>query len=108
MGRGVCRRMEKRDDDYFKCFDTSLVISNMLTWRLPPNTARSFSSALIMVRFFASWSLFFLMYAQSFFVTSVRGIAFPPTTSASVADGFIGFMNAGFGFRPLAAAFFFA
>ena len=35
---------------YLRCFETSFVISNMLTWRLPPNTARSLSSALIIVR----------------------------------------------------------
>jgi hypothetical protein len=39
------------------------------------------------------------MYAQSFFVTSVRGIALEPTTSERVADGCIGFMNAALGFR---------
>jgi hypothetical protein len=45
------------------------------------------------------------MYAQSFFVTSVRGIAFEPTTSASAGLGVITFMNAAFGFLAL---FFFA
>jgi hypothetical protein len=34
-------------------------------------------------------------------VTSVRGIALEPITAASVALGFIGFMNAAFGLRPL-------
>jgi hypothetical protein len=38
-------------------------------------------------------------------VTSVRGIELPPMTAASVELGAIGFMNAGFGLRPL---FFFA
>jgi hypothetical protein len=38
-------------------------------------------------------------------VTSVRGIGFEPTTSASFALGVTGFMNAAFGFR---ADFFFA
>jgi hypothetical protein len=38
-------------------------------------------------------------------VTSVRGIGLPPITAASVALGFIGFMNAAFGLRAL---FFFA
>src|SRR4051812_42643433 len=54
---------------YLRCLPTSLVISNMLTFALPPNTSLSASSALICRRFFASCSLFFLMYAQSFFVT---------------------------------------
>ena len=46
---------------YLICFETSLVISNMLTDFLPPKTTLSLSSALICVRFLASWSLFFLM-----------------------------------------------
>jgi hypothetical protein len=46
------------------------------------------------------------MYAHSFFVTSVRGIGFAPTTSASVALGVTGRMKAAFGFRVL--VFFFA
>jgi hypothetical protein len=43
-------------------------------------------------------------------VTSVRGWALEPMTAASVALGFIGFMNAAFGLRFLPAffAFFFA
>jgi hypothetical protein len=39
------------------------------------------------------------MYCQSFLVTSVRGRALLPTTSAKAADGCIGFMNAAFGLR---------
>src|SRR5262245_58047714 len=70
----------------------------MLTDPFPPNTALSLSSALIIRLFFLSWRPFFLMYAQSFFVTSVRGIAFAPTTSASVALGVTGFMKAALGF----------
>jgi hypothetical protein len=52
------------------------------------------------------------MYAQIFLVTSVRGSALLPTTSASVLLGVIAFMNAAFGFRFVAlradffAAFF--
>lgn len=46
---------------YLICFETSLVISNMLTDFLPPKTTLRLSSALICVRFLASWSLFFLM-----------------------------------------------
>jgi hypothetical protein len=38
----------------------------------------------------------------------VRGIAPLPITAASVAVGFIGFMNAAFGLRFLPFAFFFA
>src|SRR5258708_2514414 len=77
----------------------------MLTVALPPNTAFSASSALIMRLFFLSCRPFFLMYAHSFLVTSVRGIGFDPTTSASLSLGWTGFMNAAFGFR-FAAAFF--
>jgi hypothetical protein len=40
-------------------------------------------------------------------VTSVRGIAFEPTTSASVALGVTGLMKAAFGFR-FDPPFFFA
>src|SRR4029453_18688603 len=46
---------------YRRCFETSLVISNILTWLLPLNTGRSESSALIMVRFFLSWQPCFLI-----------------------------------------------
>jgi hypothetical protein len=44
------------------------------------------------------------MYAHSRLVTSVRGIGFEPTTSASAALGVTGFMNAALGLR---AGFFF-
>src|SRR6476469_1915097 len=93
---------------YLRCLFTSFVISNIETCPLPPKTGLSLSSALIMRRFFASCRLFFLMYCQSFLVTSVRGIGFAPTTDASRADGVIGFMNAGFGARLVffAGAFF--
>jgi hypothetical protein len=46
---------------YFRCLFTSLVISNMLTLLLPPNTPLSAGSALIMRRFFGSCRSFFLM-----------------------------------------------
>src|ERR687884_662219 len=39
------------------------------------------------------------MYAQSFFVISVRGIGLEPTTAASCGLGVMGRMNAGFGAR---------
>src|SRR4029079_7554553 len=87
------------------CFETSLVISNMLTCALPPNTGFSVSSDLIIRLFFLSWRPFFLMYAHSFLVISVRGIGFEPTTSLNAALGCTGFMNAAFGFRLLAAFF---
>src|SRR4029077_9973292 len=46
---------------YFRCLFTSLVISNMLTEDLPPNTTLSGASALIIRLFFLSCSPFFLM-----------------------------------------------
>src|SRR6185437_8448007 len=65
-------------------------------------------SATIMRRSFGSWRLLRLMYPQSFFVISVRGIGLFPTTAPSAADGCIAFMNAAFGVRlaPFFAAFF--
>src|SRR4249920_1695888 len=74
----------------------------MLTDALPPKTAFSGPSALIMRLFFLSCRPFFLMYAHSFLVTSVRGIGFDPTTSASLSLGCTGFMNAAFGLRFVA------
>src|SRR5260221_14493607 len=88
---------------YLRCLLTSLVISNMLTCALPPNTGFSMSSDLIIRLFFLSCRPFFLMYAHSFLVTSVRGIGFEPTTSDSAALGCTGFMKAAFGFRLLFA-----
>src|SRR5437867_12562338 len=102
----IChQRLAISHSRYLRCLFTSLVISNMLTWDLPANTGFSVSSDLIIRRFFWSCSLFFLMYAQSFLVTSVRGIGFEPTTSLSAALGCTGLMNAAFGFRLLAAFF---
>src|SRR5262245_13356427 len=80
-------------------------MAHMFTDDLPPNTALSLSSSLIIRLFFLSCRPFFLMYAHSFLVTSVRGIAFAPTTSASVPLGVTGLMKAAFGLR---AVFFFA
>src|SRR5688572_18561349 len=71
----------------------------MLTVDLLANTALSVPSALIIRLFFASCSLFFLMYAHSRLVTSVRGIGLEPTTSASAADGVTGAMKAAFARR---------
>src|SRR3954470_17434131 len=45
---------------YFRCWARCLFISNMVT-RFLPNTAWSFSSAMISRLFCGSWSLFFLM-----------------------------------------------
>ena len=84
---------------YFRCFETSLVISNMLTWLLPLNTGLSASSALIMILFFLSCRPRFLIYAQSFFVSSGRDSGVEPTTAASLSSGWTGFMKAGFGLR---------
>ncbi len=55
-----------------RCLLTSLVISNMLTWSFL-KIALSAASALMLRRFFESCRPFRLMYAHSFFVTSVRG-----------------------------------
>ena len=41
----------------------------------------------------------FLMYAQSFFVSSGRDSGVEPTTAASLSSGWTGFMKAGFGLR---------
>src|SRR5690606_5738389 len=94
--------------DYLRFLETSLVMSNIETWPLPPKTTLSLSSALIMRRFFLSCRLCFLMYAQSFLVSSVRGSGDAPTTAASFSFGVTGFMNAAFGLRLVAffAAFF--
>src|ERR1035437_8928833 len=77
----------------------SFVISNIDTCFLPPKTAFRFSSASIMRRFSAFCRLNFLMYSQTFFVTSVRGIGEAPITADRTADGVIGFMNAALGLR---------
>src|SRR3982751_7094065 len=84
----------------------SFVISNMETWPFL-KISRSLASALIIVRLFASWRLFFLMYSQTFFVTSVRGTGRSPMIAASELLGVIAFMNAAFGVRFLAGAFAF-
>src|SRR5262245_28047230 len=65
----------------------------MLTAFFPPKIFWSFSSGLMFLRFFASWRLYFLIYAHNFFVTSVRGIGPSPTTAASSLLGFMGCMN---------------
>src|SRR5262249_22692967 len=81
------------------------VISNIETCFLPPNTARSLSSALIIRFSLLSCRPFLRMYAQSFFTTSVRGRSLVPTTSASSLEGFSSFMKAALGLRLLAVFF---
>src|SRR5947209_1801441 len=51
---------------------------------------------------------FFLMYAQTFLMTSVRGSGAAPTILASASVGVMAFMKPAFGFRAdfLAAVFF--
>ena len=51
----------KGGDRYLTCPETSLVISNIVTVFLPLKTTFSAASALMLVLFFSSWSLFFLM-----------------------------------------------
>ena len=58
--RGRPRR-SKVAKDQLRCLFTSLVMSNIETWLLPPNTGRSFSSALIARRFLESCRPFRLM-----------------------------------------------
>ena len=59
--RRSCSRPRAAGSAYFRCFATSLVISNMFTVDLPPKTPFSAVSALIIRLFFGSCSLFFLM-----------------------------------------------
>ena len=90
---------------YDKCAEMSLVISNIDTCFLPPNTATNFASPLIMRLFASSCNLCFLMYSQIFLVTSVRGIGSAPITAAKTGDKVIGFMKAEFAFLAAGAAF---
>src|SRR5438270_7517060 len=71
---------------------------------LLPKMGSNLSSARISRLFFGFWSLFFLMCAQIFFVTSLRGSGCAPTTFARSSEGCMGFMKALFEF-PLLAAF---
>jgi len=52
-----CPARRDSKESYFRCLLTSLVISNIETCFLPPNTGLSFSSALIMRLFLLSCSL---------------------------------------------------
>lgn len=83
--------------------EMSLVNSNIVTDFFAPKIGFKAASALITVFFFSSWSLFFLMYSQTFLVISVRGTGFAPTMAANASSGWTGFMKAEFAF--LAAGF---
>src|SRR3546814_20518425 len=63
------------DRHQLMCLLTSLVISNMLTLDLPPKTFFSCSSSLILLRFFWSCSLCFLLYVQWFLLFCPPGLA---------------------------------
>src|SRR5262249_55442638 len=52
--RCAAARFSTERANYFRCFPTSFVISNMFTADLPPKTAFSVASALIMRLFLAS------------------------------------------------------
>src|SRR3989344_4192931 len=86
---------------YERWAETSLVISNMSTTDLPPNTFFRFSSALMLRLFLGSWRLLLLMYTQSFLTTSERGIGPAPTTAARSSLTLRGFINAEFSFAIL-------
>src|SRR3569832_157837 len=95
MPRGLGETIQLR------CLETSFVISNMLTVAFPPKTVFSVASALMLRLFFLSCRLFFLMYAQSFLTTSVRGSGLLPTTFARSSLGVRAFMNAAFAFLAM-------
>src|SRR5437868_9284392 len=71
---------------------------------LPPKIGCNFSSARISRLFFGFWSLFFLVCAQIFLVTSLRGSGSIPTIFARCSEGCMGFMKPLFAFA-LPAAF---
>ena len=71
---------------YFtRLFDTNLVISNMLTCFLPPNTACKASSALMLVRTFLSWSPFFLMSVSGPGVFAQQNITYGADTPVAIS-----------------------
>ena len=96
-------RQNSRSACHFKWLLIFLVISNIEICALS-TTALSLASALIMVRLTLSCRLFFLMYSQTFLVTSVRGIGVAPMTAAKAALGVMAFMKAALGARFLAGA----
>src|SRR5919107_194035 len=67
---------------HLTCLLTTLANSNIEIWSLLPNIGFSFASALIILLFFLSCRLFFLIYSQIFFTISVLGMGLLPTTSA--------------------------
>src|SRR4029077_15198021 len=76
---------------------------------LAPKIGCSLSSAMISRLFAGFCSLCFLMWAQIFLVTSLRGNGSDPTTLARCSDGCIGFMNALLLFAlPAALAIYFS
>src|SRR3989338_1087391 len=83
---------------YDRCFETSLVISNMSTTALPPKTFLRLASATMLRLALGSWRLFFLMYTHRALTTSERAIGPLPTTSANSGLIFMGFINAEFAF----------
>src|ERR1700730_9269532 len=90
--------------DYFRCLLTALAIWNISIF-FAPKTACNLSSARISRLFCGFCSLCFLMCAQIFFVTSLRGSGSVPTILAKCSEGCIGFMNALFFFFALLAGF---
>src|ERR1022692_1773434 len=78
---------------YFKCLLTALVIWNMSNFLLP-KIGCNLSSARISRLFFGFWRSCFLMCAQIFFVTSLRGSGSVPTILARSSEGCIGFIKA--------------
>src|SRR3989344_8839592 len=83
---------------YERCVETSLVISNISTTALPPKTFLRASSATMLRFFLGSWRFLLLMYTQSFFTTSERGIGPLHTIIARLSLTLRGFMNAEFSF----------
>src|SRR5450755_1752917 len=61
---------------------------------LPPKIGCNLSSAKISRLFFGFWRSCFLMCAQIFFVTSLRGSGSVPTILAKCSEGCIGFIKA--------------
>jgi hypothetical protein len=116
--RQFLQLMDKPDVDVIEGLSPAIAIEQKATSHNPRSTVgtiteiHDYASALIIRRLTASCSLFFLMYSQIFFVTSVRGIGLSPMIAASAAEGVIAFMNAAFfaaGFLAgafLAGAFF--
>merc|ERR1719311_1968873 len=94
----MARARTRSQDKCLLMYEAILSMSRLATGR----TAFNLASGLMMR---PSLSLYFLMYTQIFFVTSVRGIVFPPQIAANASLSFFGAkMPTPFFF--LAAAFF--